>query len=349
VQPVLRFVYLLPFQLLLIFSLLMPLADTAGAADILINNGLAPPNPLNVIDAADDYYSEHRVFVRNVGCPPGGSPGDPCPSPGAPTDVELVEGGLAGDMYIYDSSNLIMTGGFTFDVQTFNSASASLTGGRIVTAYAYDSSRISISSEEWLVEGGVFASDYATITLDDARMEGISASGSSTIIMLGGGAFEVDISGFSVLTMSGGDNGYLFAYDSAKIIIIGGEPGTLFIHDFSTVTIRGRDFAVDGTPVPYGKPELVSLGYVLLTGTLASGENLSTWIMQVDPTATLRLIPEPSTSLLLTLGLAGLAVRRRWGHYCLANDEFASIETVSRGGEGMFGAQGASDTGAPSM
>jgi hypothetical protein len=55
VQLVLRFVYLRPFQLLLTLSLLIPLADTAGAAETLINNGLAPPNSLNVIDAADDY------------------------------------------------------------------------------------------------------------------------------------------------------------------------------------------------------------------------------------------------------------------------------------------------------
>ncbi len=37
------------------------------------------------------------------------------------------------------------------------------------------------------------------------------------------------------------------------------------------------------------------------------------------------------------------------GRYCLAHDEYASIETVSRDGKGMFGAQAASETAHPSM
>jgi hypothetical protein len=44
-------------------------------------------------------------------------------------------------------------------------------------------------------------------------------------------------------------------------------------------------------------------------------------------------------------GAAGVAQDR----YCLASDEYARFETVSRDGKGMFGAQAASDTGAPSM
>jgi hypothetical protein len=302
----LRFVYLLLFQLLLTFGLL---AGAADAADILINNGMAPPNPLNVIDAADD-YSEDYVFVRNVDCPPGGSLGDPCPSPGAPTDVGLEEGGFVNALSIYDSSNLNMTGGLTGDVQTYNFASASLTGGWINTAGACGSSRLSISGSLH-VDGGIWADDYATITLADVGMEGLLASGSSSIIMLGGSVYGLNMWDTSVLTMSGGDAGYLTVEGASTVSVSGGSPGVVHASDFSTVTIRGRDFAVDGTPVPYGKLELASLGYVLLTGTLESGENLNNWVYQRDPTATFRLIPEPSTALLLAFGLAGLAATRR--------------------------------------
>ncbi len=37
------------------------------------------------------------------------------------------------------------------------------------------------------------------------------------------------------------------------------------------------------------------------------------------------------------------------GRYCLAHDAYASIETVSRDGKGMFGAHAASETAHPSM
>jgi hypothetical protein len=56
---------------------LMLLPGAAGAyvvAHIVINNGLGPPNPANVI--ADLTYSEDgHVHARNVGCPPEGPSG----------------------------------------------------------------------------------------------------------------------------------------------------------------------------------------------------------------------------------------------------------------------------------
>ena len=80
----------------------------AVAADELINNGLAPPNPANVID---DSSPSSRVYVRNVGCPPGWGepevgPTDPCPSPGAATRVAFEDGGLRVSLIAKDSSTL---------------------------------------------------------------------------------------------------------------------------------------------------------------------------------------------------------------------------------------------------
>lgn len=39
----------------------------AQAENIVINNGLAPPNPDYVIDINDDFSDDH-VAVQNVGC-----------------------------------------------------------------------------------------------------------------------------------------------------------------------------------------------------------------------------------------------------------------------------------------
>ena len=69
-------------------------AQPASAFDrVVINNGLAPPNPENVLDHGA--FRNDGVYIRNVGC------GDPvayarCQSPGDPTDAEMLAGGKAG-------------------------------------------------------------------------------------------------------------------------------------------------------------------------------------------------------------------------------------------------------------
>ena len=101
----------------------------AHAVPFVINNGLAPPNPANVID--DATYSGDYVYVRNVGCPPGwpaGGPDDPCPSPDGATEVEVVSGGEVYTLRAYDSSTVTMSGG--------------LVRGRL---YANDSSAVTMS------------------------------------------------------------------------------------------------------------------------------------------------------------------------------------------------------------
>jgi len=65
--------------------LLLSAATPASALNILINNGLAPPNPANIID--DGTYASDFVRVRNVGCEVFSDA--PCISPGAPTTVTI--------------------------------------------------------------------------------------------------------------------------------------------------------------------------------------------------------------------------------------------------------------------
>ena len=86
-----RRVAVLATHLIAASALILVIGESAQAATIMINNGLAPPNPANVID--DDTYYWYDVHVRNVECPPGwpaGNADDPCPFPGAPTEVAVV-------------------------------------------------------------------------------------------------------------------------------------------------------------------------------------------------------------------------------------------------------------------
>lgn len=220
---------------------LLALVLTSGAArstTIVINNGLAPPNPENVIDDLT-HVATTLLFVRNEGC---GNilPFDPCPSPGAPTTVALIDGGaIGGNLEPRDTSVIVMSGGsIGGDLNTFDSSTTWITGGSI----------------------GVFlqAGDLSSITLSGGSIgDKINAFGSSTL------------------------------------------------------TIVGASFEIDGVPVGFGA---VSATTGVLTGVLASGDALDNVFSRASE-ATIVLVPEPSTALLIGSGVIALgmvtSVKRR--------------------------------------
>lgn len=123
----------------------------------------------------------------------------------------------------------------------------------------------------------------------------------------------------STLVMSGGEvTGDLSVLDAATATVSGGTlGGPVEVYDGGSVTLEGdgSDFAVDGTIQPYGTVlDALSCPSCLLTGALADGSLLAvpvqiafggqlTWVG--NP------IPEPSTVLLMGLGLLGLAIGGR--------------------------------------
>lgn len=88
---------------------------------------------------------------------------------------------------------------------------------------------------------------------------------------------------------------------------IGGE---LQARNSGTITTVGYGFEVNESPVLCG--ELAAL-FGRLTGTLASGEPINNIFYQGGGsyTGTIQLVPEPSTALLLTLGLLIFAMQHR--------------------------------------
>jgi hypothetical protein len=239
------------------FTVALGWSVAASAASIVINNGLAPPNPANVI--SDAAYQFDGFSIRNVGCPPGwpasGDPWGPCPSPGAATEVELVDGGEVGGLGPHDTSAVTISGG--------------------------------------LVNTAMFAFDSSTITMTGGTVRGVVDLAHSSSFAITGGILQAET---------------FLAYDSATITMTG---GTLYhgftAEEYSTVTIVGNNFEVDGVPVPYGD---LSASSGILTGELLSGDPLDIYFGRYDD-ASITLIPEPSTVFLVSLGLVGLAVRRK--------------------------------------
>jgi hypothetical protein len=159
------------------------IAAPVGADVVVIHNGLAPPDPANVVDAADD-YADDQVYVQNVGC--DATVQDPCPMPwGAPTHVELADGGSVQGFALFQSSILETTGG-------------AVTGDLV----AFDSSRLTMRGGQ--VTGRLFANDSAAVTV---------AGGSLGDVLAAYGAAEV--------TVRGGSVGYLRADDSSLIQVVG--------------------------------------------------------------------------------------------------------------------------------
>ena len=106
----------------------------------------------------------------------------------------------------------------------------------------------------------------------------------------------------------------LYAFGESYVEISGGViVDELNVRDNSLLEIYGSNFAVDGIPVGYGP---ITEGTVneldmltgTLTGTLVSSDLLNN-AFNIDPGATIILVPEPT--MLLLVGLGALCFRRR--------------------------------------
>jgi hypothetical protein len=153
-------------SLLVIAVLVVSLPAASRAADVVINNGLAPPNPANVID--DGTYSADTVWSRNVGCPPGwpsGNAFDPCPSPGAATAIEVVDGASVSRLEAHDTSSITLVGGTVSSIVRIRaSGSVTMTGGTVLdTIHALASSTFTMTGGT--VSGAFEAHDSSVITL----------------------------------------------------------------------------------------------------------------------------------------------------------------------------------------
>jgi len=259
-------------------------ARDAGAQYFtVINNGLAPPNPDNVIDATFAY--DVRVVVRNVDCPPESATSeiDPCPSPGAPTRAEIVAGAALGggsasptnrlaENAALDSSVITMSGGSVGGLSARDSGRITVTGGYIIVCKAFDDS---------------------TITLVDGEVGGyLEARDDATVVVRGG---SVGIPGNHGVTTS----------SSVPVIVSGGSPEVLDEFGAARVVpsyiLEGTNFAINGVPADYGDYRDT---WGTITGTWASGESFSVLIYATYFRLAPPAVAVPALSMLPALGLA---------------------------------------------
>jgi len=270
----------------LVAGLLLASPVAAGAESFLLNNGLAPPAPSNLID--DARYLDDHVYVRNVGC---GTPyfESPCAEPGAPTDVEFADGGDLFALRSYDSSTITVSGGEVFTVEGNDTSSVAISGGNPRNVAGWGSSTVTIDGGHSNFQ--VFAYESSTIVINGGGPMGVGADMSSTVMVNGGlvpvllcqsPGTTITVTGGTVgdlqqdsecgaVTVSGGTVAGLWPAPSSTITVVGGSVGEAYIGPGAAIEVVGRGFAVDGSPVPYG--DLVAENGTLM-GRLASGDVL---------------------------------------------------------------------------
>jgi hypothetical protein len=269
-------------SLLLALFAVACLTAPARAAEIFINNGLAPPNPDNVIDgtARDDY------FIDDVGCPG-------CPVPGGPTAVEMVDGARANSIEVSHTSSFTMTGGDVgFGISGYDGSSIQIDGGSADGFSMFGTGTLTITGGTSL--GGARVGSAAT---------GIMTGGSIT-----NGFFRVE--GTSSLEMSGGTSFGVETSDDAFARITGGLVGEVVAMDASTVEVVGTAFElldIDYQPIPGPLPDEITgpfQGALIVTLADAS-EKVFPLLVGSSATVQLTQVPEPTT---LALWLAGLTL-----------------------------------------
>ena len=153
----------------------------AGLA--LVNNGLAPPEPENVVDYPNN--PSLIVDVRNLGCPDDLSdPIGPCDVAGVPTFLEVVTGGSVDQLRVFDTSRGTVEDGRVEALELFDAARGRIAGGAVPSLTTTESSDVAVS-------GGTIGNWVAR--------------GASTGLVTGGGLTDIRAEGSSLLRIVGAD------------------------------------------------------------------------------------------------------------------------------------------------
>lgn len=151
-------------------------------AYVVYNNGLAPPNSANVIDHG--IFADEYVYVNDHGCAASFA----CASPGAPTTVSIVAGGMVGSAEARNRSILLLDGGTVFeDVFMEELGSVVFSAGLIGD---------DLFARDVTMTGGRVAGDVSVAQAGSMRWSGGQIDGRVTLFF--DTLFEVVGSGFAI-------------------------------------------------------------------------------------------------------------------------------------------------------
>lgn len=250
--------------------------DPIGAGmrtPIVINNGLAPPNPQNVVY----WWSTGRehFIVNNAGC--NAALEYPCSSPGAPTvvngvvrnldvfDTSTFVGGVyeEDDVIAHDSSNVVITGGQRADLIARDSSTLTDEGCSYCTIQASGSS--TVYADGFYEGGGAVVSAggdaYLYFSGSVEQGDGVSVGGNALLEFVGGASWLNVVGGRAILRghVDWGGRVYpegVLEMTGGRIFDSGSSPALGFL-------VNGQMFMSAGS---LNESELLVDGYASITG-----------------------------------------------------------------------------------
>ena len=255
--------------------------------DVHIVEGANPPTVVDVVTPAS-LHGHTRAFDSSI---------------------LNVTGGLAQAVYAHDSSVVNYTaGGWCSVMETYDASTANLSGG-FNDLFAHGTSTVNLTGDSG---GEIWAAyDSSTMNIRGGDTDYLQAHDSSELNIYGG-SFWPSAHDSSQVNIYGGTIAFA-ASDSATATISGGTINSLWSGEelgehTSVITVEGSGFNYPYGPIPDESGTL--------TGMLASGDPINAGF-EIYGNASIVLVPEPSTLLLLSTSAASLAFyvwrRRRHG------------------------------------
>ena len=226
------------------------------------------------------------------------------------SDAMIQEPDIYNIVSIYDTppnhTTVTMVGGGVDVMYPYDSTTLNVTGGNVATVGAMGSSTVNISGEAQIRSIGV--GEWSTVNISGGGIEDVTARSYGTLNMSGGSVEgSVDVRDFGMLNMTGGEMSRLSVAEKAVVNLSGGliTEGIVgarrwFFETDVTINFYGYDLVKTSSGGKYGAGQIY--------GFYPDGSQFTVDIGGISHTC-IKLIPEPSTILLLALG--GLAVRMR--------------------------------------